>query len=145
MTDNPLDKYFGIGENGELIEEAPVVEPEPEKTIKEADGYEEVEFEVDIPDDATLDDIARLSLEAYKMQIENLQFIEPKFRNRYLEVAQTYLSTARDAIKQKEDVRQKEDKLKFDKDKHDGKGKPEEKPKVTRSQLYEIAGKKNEA
>jgi len=141
MTDNPLDKYFGIDENGEVITEEPKPK-EPVATVKEAEGFSENEFKVDIPEDATLDDITRLSLEAYKNQVENLQFIEPKFRNRYLEVAQTYLNLAKDAIKQKDELKQKDEKLDFDKEKFEGKdtGK-DEKPKVSRSQLYEIVGK----
>jgi len=143
MTDNPLDKFFGIDKEGEIITEEPKAE-EPERTIKEAEGFNgENEFEVEIPEDATLDDITRLSLEAYKMQVENLQFIEPKFRNRYLEVAQTYLNLAKDSIKQNEEIKQKDEKLQLDKDKHEGKSNPDgkEKPTVNRSQLFEIVGK----
>lgn len=65
---------------------------------------------VTIPDNPNLADIAKLSLDAYRMQLHNLAAVEPKYRGRYMEVANMYLNTARDALAKAEDLRLKKEK-----------------------------------
>lgn len=83
MSKNPLDLTFGI---------------DP----KMADDDYTV---VDIPDDPTLDTIIELGLKAYKEQMEDIMHIEPKNRAKYLEVAEKFLSTVKDAMHKKEMIR----------------------------------------
>ena len=83
--------------------------------LEEEFGLNHVDFpeisEIKIPDDPVLGDVVRLALEAYKDQMQNIQFMEPKYRARALEVAQQYLNLAKDALSKKEDLRQKDIKL----------------------------------
>lgn len=51
-----------------------------------------------------LNTVIRLSLEAYKSMMEDITFIEVKNRVKHLEVAERYLSTAKDAIYKKEQL-----------------------------------------
>lgn len=68
-------------------------------------------FKVEIPDDAELDDVAKLALEAYKMQMDTILLLEPKYRARGLEVAKQYLEIAMNSISKKRDLDQKEKRL----------------------------------
>jgi hypothetical protein len=66
---------------------------------------DEIISEVRVPTDpelASLNDIIRLALEAYKMQVEDIGMIEPKNRVKYLEVAERYLNQAKDAINKRD-------------------------------------------
>lgn len=62
---------------------------------------DEDEKSVTIPTDKELHDlglIIELALNAYEEQMNDVQFIEPKNRIRYLEVAERFLNQAKDAI-----------------------------------------------
>lgn len=87
--------------------------PDEEQSI----FIDEETFEVIIPEHIELDAVARLALEAYKEQMEQIQMIEPKYRSRALEVAQRYLETAKDSIARQEDLKLKLEKLEIDKNK----------------------------
>lgn len=151
MNDNPLDQFFGLQPNGELNFDKEIDKENKDVTgnTSTKDGGSDIlamnEFEVEFPEDAQLDDISRLALEAYKMQIENLQFIEPKFRNRYLEVAANYLNLARDSIKQSNELKQKDTKLDLDIVKADLGENVKEKLGKAKSNLYKIVKKKKNA
>jgi hypothetical protein len=70
----------------------------------------EIISEVRVPTDpelASLNDIIRLALEAYKMQVEDIGMIEPKNRVKYLEVAERYLNQAKDAINKRDALKVK--------------------------------------
>ena len=140
--ENPLDQFFGVNMDGSFTESSvnSVGLEEPETEPKE-DLYDELyEITIDIPENAELSDITKLALEAYKQQIEILKFIEPKFRNRGFEVAQTYLNLARDSIKQDVELKQKRDRLILDREKAELGGDPIEKTTAnSRENLFEIA------
>jgi hypothetical protein len=118
MANTPLDTFFGIPprEDGEYAPEL---------------------FEIEISDNPDLAEITKLALQAYKEQMENVQHIEPKYRQRYLEVAQQYLSLAKDALAKQEELKQKREKLDSDLNKKD---KPEESQitGMTRKALLEV-------
>lgn len=142
MSD-PLDQFFGIKGAGSTSEE-PVIEdtvpdidnPPQEKTSEYDD--EMFDFTVEIPDDVELSSIAKLALDAYKQQMQVIRFIEPKFRNRSFEVAQHYLTIAQNAIRQEQELKQKDERLDFDKVKAKLAEPEDESGKTNRSNLYEV-------
>lgn len=96
-----------------------------EKTfdLSSSEGIEDLckFLDVNIPDDPRLKDVAKLALDAYRAQMEQVGIIDPKYRQRYMEVAKGYLDTALEALKSIEDVRVRDDKLTLDKNKFEGK------------------------
>lgn len=99
-------------------------------------------YTLEIPDEATLDDVSRLALEAYKAQMEQIASMEPKYRSRAFEVAQHYLSLVKDAITKKADLEQKQQKLDQDSGKNEEK---DDTPKTSRKAiLTEINRKKRQ-
>lgn len=105
----------------------------PEHKLNKTLGIDDVEgmyeeLKVQIPTDPTLKDIANLALESYKDQMEDLIQIEPKNRQKSLEVACHFLTIAKDAIKQSEEIRLKDKPRNKD---------PEEEPEeaITRNEL----------
>jgi len=71
---------------------------------------DEILTEVIIPNDpelASLNDIIRLSLAAYKEQMDDISLIEPKNRVKYLEVAERFLNQAKDAIVKRDSLKSK--------------------------------------
>ena len=58
----------------------------------------------------TLNEVAKMALEAYKQQMMDIMHFEPKYRSRALEVAAQYLSLAKDSLSKEEDLRLKEEK-----------------------------------
>lgn len=86
-------------------------------------------FTLEIPGDASLSDITRLALEAYKSQIESIMLMEPKYRARSLEVAKQYLELAKCAMTDEEELQLKWKKI-------ENKETPtEEAPKLTRNAI----------
>lgn len=81
---HPLDETFNISNENGLDDDLDLVE---------------------IPDDPNLDTIIKLSLEAYKSQMNDILHIEPKNRARYLEVAEKFLNQAKDAMSKKEQIK----------------------------------------
>ncbi len=77
---HPLDEHFNVHRE-KLIdgEENPIVIPE-EKELRD------------------LDLIIDFALRAYQDQMNDVQFIEPKNRIKYLEVAERFLNQAKDAM-----------------------------------------------
>lgn len=73
--------------------------------ISAADLLDDDLDEVVIPDDPNLDTIIKLSLQAYKSQMNDILHIEPKNRARYLEVAEKFLNQAKDAMAKKEQIK----------------------------------------
>ena len=71
-----------------------------------------------------LNEIAKLALTAYKDQMLDVLHFEPKFRSRALEVAQQYLSLAKDALAKEQDILIKKGKLE---PKEEGKDEDDEK------------------
>lgn len=82
-------------------------------------------FDLEIPADAKLSDISKLALEAYKMQMENIQHIEPQYRARSLEVAKQYLELAKAAIADDLKYQQAQEKLDRDNGSKGGEGEGE--------------------
>jgi hypothetical protein len=76
----------------------------------------ELEEKYNFSDNPDLDEVAKLSLTAYKDQMLDIQHIEVKYRSRALEVAQQYLNLAKDAIAKNQDIRLKEEKQNQTKD-----------------------------
>lgn len=77
----------------------------------EVESMEQSIKEIDIPENPELKDIAAIALDAYKDMMATMRNMDPKYRNRLLEVAQSYLETAKDAIARAEDLKQKREKL----------------------------------
>ncbi len=94
-------------------------------------------FDISIPENPTLEDIANIALKAYKSHMCDIQNMEPKYRARNLEVAQLYLSIAKDSLSKKEEIKIKGDKLVFDKKKHDNKDGGDDDSVGTRKNLLE--------
>lgn len=69
---------------------------------------------IEIPEDPELKDIAMFALEAYKSQMTLIEHIEPKYRQRYMEVANQFLVTARDALSKARELDQKQMKIDYD-------------------------------
>lgn len=84
----------------------------------------ELEERYDCTTDPDLKEIAQLALKAYKEQMLDTSNFEPKYRARNLEVAQTFLALAKDALAKDEDLRLKAEKQ--DQSKKPEKDKPEE-------------------
>lgn len=102
--------------------------PKLDKTFNIDGSYEDLEqddlilTDVHIPDDpelASLNDIIRLALMAYKEQMEDIHMIEPKNRVKYLEVAERFLNQAKDAISKRDNLKSKLPKKKADVTKDD--------------------------
>ena len=102
--------------------------PKLDKTFNIDGSYDDPEqddlilTDVHIPDDpelASLNDIIRLALMAYKEQMEDIHMIEPKNRVRYLEVAERFLNQAKDAISKRDNLKSKIPKKKADVTKDD--------------------------
>lgn len=84
-----------------------------EKTF-DVDSQLDIEDEVciEIPENASLNDIKNIALKAYEIQLKNINKIEPKYRGRAFEVANQTLNAAITAGHHAEDVRLKEMKIK---------------------------------
>lgn len=80
------------------------------------DETSDVIFDVIIPENPTLEDIAKIALIAYKDQMSDIQLMTPKYRARSLEVANMFLGVAKDALSKKEDVNHKVKELDFKKE-----------------------------
>lgn len=102
--------------------------PKLDKTFNIDGSYDDLEqddlilTDVHIPDDpelASLNDIIRLALMAYKEQMEDIHMIEPKNRVKYLEVAERFLNQAKDAIAKRDNLKSKLPKKKADVTKDD--------------------------
>lgn len=82
--------------------------------VDEADQMPDNPFsEYTLPEDPSLDDIIRLGMTAFTDQMNDVAFIDPKFRARTLEVAHHFLNTAKDAIKVKSEIDLKDRQQKF--------------------------------
>lgn len=82
---------------------------------------QELEARYNFTDNPDLCEIASLALQAYKEQMLDIANFDPKFRARNIEVAQTFLVLAKDALAKDEDLKlkaekQNQDRLKKDKD-----------------------------
>lgn len=136
-----MSNRFGEGEDNR----SPI-----EKTfdLPHDDELEELEslLLIDIPDNPELKDIARIALETYKKQIELMAQIEPKYRQRYLEVANGYLNTAKEALSKIEDVRQKQEKQDFDRAVKEGAiKKNDDNDGLDRDSLYERVARREKS
>ena len=80
--------------------------------VNESELMKELEEKYGFSSDPNLSEIAKLALTAYKDQMMDIMHFEPKYRSRALEVAQQYLTLAKDAISKEEDLRIKENKSK---------------------------------
>lgn len=89
-------------------------------------------YNLELPDEANIDVVTRLALEAYKAQMESIQHIEPKYRSRAFEVAEHYLRLVKDALIKKEELEQKQKKIDMD---SGGKGKEEKNTKQSRTAI----------
>jgi len=89
---------------------------------------------LDIPENPELDDITRLALEAYRDQMKDIMCMEPKYRSRALEVAQTYLNLAKESLTKNEELTQKREKLDKDLGK-DKEGEEDEEESFSRKSL----------
>ncbi|MBG24060.1 MAG: hypothetical protein CMF22_11460 [Idiomarinaceae bacterium] len=83
--------------------------------LDEEFGFEEAERleSIEIPESAEerdLDLVIKFALDTYKMQMDDIDLIEPKNRLKYLELARDFLAQAKDAMA-------KRDKLKLDREK----------------------------
>lgn len=77
---------------------------------EESEMIAELEKRYNCSTDPNLKEIAQLALKAYKEQMLDTSNFEPKYRARNLEVAQTFLALAKDALAKDEDLRLKAEK-----------------------------------
>lgn len=63
----------------------------------------------DVPDYLTLDDISFMAVHSYKRQLEDIDQIPARYRQRALEVAKDYLNVAKDAVAKRDDNEIKKD------------------------------------
>ena len=101
--------------------------------------------ETEIPEEAQLNDIIKMSLGVYKDVMDNLQYIEVKHRPRHLDVAEKYLNQAKDAMYKKEQLLLNREKFEHSKKgkKDPEEGEDEPSGKVDRRQLLtEISNKR---
>lgn len=122
--DNPLDTFFGIPPRDNDDEYSPSV------------------YEILISENPDLDEVTKLALQAYKEQMENVQHVEPKYRQRYLEVAQQYLNLAMQSLAKNEEIKLKKEKQDADLKKKEDNKDPEDK-RISRKALLEVV--RNEA
>lgn len=97
---------------------------------------------LDIPENPTLDDIARISLEVFTESLKGLENTPAIYKARTLEVSKQYLDLSKDAIYRKQDLRQRDEKLKLEAKKIDKKSKTDDAPKGTVSRLELARGTK---
>lgn len=129
-TTHPLSEVFNMSEN---------------------EDFKDSLFKLEIPENPTQEDIARIALEAYGDIMRDTIHLQPRYRARTLEVASLFLKLAHDSVAKNSDTKIKSEKLDLDKDKFDhktGNKKPEAEKTCTRSiilnELNEIK-KQNEA
>lgn len=96
----------------------------------------EERIEVIVPENPGIADVARLALESYKIQIQDIPRIEPKYRARAFEVAQAYLAVASDALSNKKSLDLKERAL----DSKDNKD-VENEARIPKSELMDMLSK----
>ena len=119
---DPLDNFFGVDESiTDDVNKGTSLE-EMQNNIEDNNHQnpeEEEYISIDIPDaeEANLNDIIRLAFDSYKLQMESMYMIEPKWRSKYIELANDSLKLAKDTIKQKEELQQKREKLELEKEK----------------------------
>jgi len=70
----------------------------------------ELEERYNFSENPNLNEVAQLALKAYKEQMLDVSNFDPKYRARNIEVAQTFLLLAKDALAKEEDLRLKEEK-----------------------------------
>ena len=70
----------------------------------------ELEERYNFSDNPNLCEVAKLALKAYKEQMLDVANFDPKYRARNIEVAQSFLVLAKDALAKDEDLRLKEEK-----------------------------------
>jgi len=70
----------------------------------------ELEERYNFTDNPDLNEVAQLALKAYKEQMLDIANFDAKYRARNIEVAQTFLALAKDALAKDEDLRLKEEK-----------------------------------
>lgn len=75
---------------------------------------EELNKRYNFTDNPNLSEVAQLALKAYKEQMLDVANFDPKYRARNIEVAQTFLALAKDALAKEEDLRLKEEKQNAD-------------------------------
>lgn len=77
-----------------------------DEDLTDAEAY----IKINLPENPALRDIVTLALQAYSAQMGMAGHVEPKYRHRTLEVAQTYLQTAMDAIAKDRELMMKQEK-----------------------------------
>lgn len=70
----------------------------------------ELEERYNFSENPNLNEVAQLALKAYKEQMLDVSNFDPKYRARNIEVAQSFLVLAKDALAKDEDLRLKEEK-----------------------------------
>lgn len=75
-----------------------------------------------LPENPTLDDIARVSLEVFGSMLKETTDIPAPYRARNLEVAKQFLECSKDAIHKKNDLNIKQQKIEIDSKKANKKG-----------------------
>lgn len=88
---------------------------------------EELEKRYNFSENPDLPEVAQLALKAYKEMMLDISNFESKYRARNIEVAQTFLVLAKDALAKDEDLilkREKQDQINSKKEKPDEEEKP---------------------
>jgi len=104
----------------------------------------ELEERYNFSDNPNLNEVAQLALKAYKEQMLDIANFDAKYRARNIEVAQTFLVLAKDALAKDEDLRLKEEKQNQSKTPEDTGKKTEDKPFDRDEFLVELV-KKNKS
>lgn len=72
--------------------------------------YTELKQRYQASEDPDLKEVAKMALDAYAEMMVDISNFEPKYRARNIEVAQSFLVLAKDALAKEEDLRLREEK-----------------------------------
>lgn len=104
IVEHPYEKIFDI-ENGTTVVTTEYI---AKAELCEINDYDDKDIEIE----SQLQDVYELAIEAYHNQLGIINNIEPQFSSRNAEVANQFLGTALDAIKEKRQIKQHKDKIK---------------------------------
>lgn len=101
---HPLENVFNIEEGTTYV---PVKQMKKELVVPSE--YDEKDNELD----EQFQEVYKTAFEAYEAQAQEAELVEPRFKARNAEVAVQYLNTALQAVKEKANLKQHNDKIKL--------------------------------
>lgn len=104
IIEHPLEKVFDLPECTTIVSTEYISKEE----VVSTDEYDDKDIEIE----SQIQDVYELAIEAYHNQVGIINNIEPQFSSRNAEVANQFLGTALDAIREKRQIKQHKDKIK---------------------------------